>query len=126
MLQGSLDNFSLDEVLGLLSTTAKTGQLEVTGDRGAGSLTLREGKLVAAATSNAASGGTTEDVLFELMRFTAGDFMFNLRSEVEATEPPRPVADVLIAAEGRLADWRAIEAVVPSLGHTVSPVPASE
>lgn len=124
MLQGSLDNFSLDEVLGLLSNTVKTGHLEVRGDRGTGTLALREGKLVGATASNTANGTTTEDVVFELMRFATGEFVFNVRPEVEATEAPRPAAEVLSAAEARLADWRTIEAVVPSLGHTVSPVPA--
>lgn len=123
MLQGSLDNFALDEVLGLLSSTAKTGKLELKGDRGTGSLSLQTGQLVAASVSNTANGSGTEDVVFELMRFTDGTFSFNVQ-EVEATEAARAVPDVLAAAEGRLADWRVIEAVVPSLNHSVSPVPA--
>lgn len=123
MLQGSLDNFALDEVLGLLASTAKTGTLEIKGDRGMGTLALRQGQLVGATTSNTANGEGSEDVLFELLRFAEGTFTF-APGDVPGTESPRAVPEVLAAAEGRLADWRTIEAVVPSLNHTVSPVPS--
>ena len=44
MLQGSLENFALDEVLGLLSGTSKTGQLEIAGNRGTGTLVFHDGR----------------------------------------------------------------------------------
>ncbi len=123
MLQGSLDNFALDEVLGLLASTTKSGTLEVKGDRGTGTLGLRQGQLVGASASNTANGEGLEDVLFELLRFGEGSFTFT-PGDVAGSEGPRAVPDVLSAAEDRLADWRTIETVVPSLNHTVSPVPA--
>lgn len=123
MLQGSLDNFALDEVLGLLASTTKSGTLEIKGDRGTGTLGLRQGQLVGASASNTANGEGLEDVLFELLRFGEGSFTFT-PGDVAGSEGPRAVADVLSAAEDRLADWRTIETVVPSLNHTVSPVPA--
>jgi len=123
MLQGSLDNFALDEVLGLLASTTKSGTLEIKGDRGTGTLGLRQGQLVGASASNTANGEGLEDVLFELLRFGEGSFTFT-PGDAAGSEGPRAVADVLSAAEDRLADWRTIETVVPSLNHTVSPVPA--
>lgn len=123
MLQGSLDNFALDEVLGLLASTTKSGTLEIKGDRGTGTLGLRQGQLVGASASNTANGEGLEDVLFELLRFGEGSFTFT-PGDVAGSDAPRAVADVLSAAENRLADWRTIETVVPSLNHTVSPVPA--
>ncbi len=123
MLQGSLDNFALDEVLGLLASTTKSGTLDVKGDRGTGTLGLRQGQLVGASASNTANGEGLEDVLFELLRFGQGSFTFT-PGDVAGSEGPRAVADVLSAAEDRLADWRTIETMVPSLNHTVSPVPA--
>lgn len=128
MLQGSLENFALDEVLGLLSSTSKTGQLDIKGDRGSGALMFREGRLVDGTASFTANGTGIEDVMFELLRYAEGSFTFTAR-EVEATEYEENVVSVLSAAENRLLDWRAIEAVVPSLNHLVTPasdLPADE
>ncbi len=128
MLQGSLENFALDEVLGLLSSTSKTGQLDIKGDRGSGALMFREGRLVDGTASFTANGTGIEDVMFELLRYAEGNFTFTAR-DVEATEYEENVVSVLGTAETRLLDWRAIEAVVPSLNHVVSPVkelPADE
>ena len=128
MLQGSLENFALDEVLGLLSSTSKTGQLDIKGDRGSGALMFREGRLVDGTASFTANGTGIEDVMFELLRYAEGSFTFTAR-EVEATEYEENVVSVLSAAENRLLDWRAIEAVVPSLNHVVTPaadLPADE
>lgn len=123
MLQGSLDNFALDEVLGLLSSTSKTGQLDLKGNRGNGVLRLLSGRLVDAGASNAANGTEPEDVLFELLRYKEGTFSFT-SSELEEGDYSTEVVDVLSSAERRLADWRTIEVVVPSLRHQVAPVPA--
>ena len=128
MLQGSLDNFALDEVLGLLSSTSKTGRLDLDGDRGTGSLTLRDGQLVDALASGVVHTDGPEDVLFELLRYATGTFTF-APLEVPAEAASRDVADVLDAAENRLADFRTIESVVPSLAHHLTPVetlPADE
>lgn len=128
MLQGSLENFALDEVLGLLSSTSKTGQLDIKGDRGSGALMFREGRLVDGTASFTANGTGIEDVMFELLRYSEGSFTFTAR-EVEATEYEENVVSVLSGAEKRLLDWRAIESVVPSLSHVVTPaadLPADE
>ncbi len=122
MLQGSLDNFALDEVLGLLSSTSKNGRLEITGDRGTGSLLFDSGKLVGAEANHTPNGDATEDVMFELLRFKNGTFTFTSEA-VTSTESARDLTSVLTAAETRLKDWRSIESVVPSLSHVVTPVP---
>ena len=128
MLQGSLDNFALDEVLGLLSSTSKTGRLELKGDRGTGVVLMHEGQLVDATASNTSNGTTPEDVVFELLRFEEGSFVFD-GCQLEPGEASLRIGDVLSAAEARLADWRTIEAVVPSLANhvdTVAELPADE
>ncbi|MGH1493987.1 MAG: DUF4388 domain-containing protein [Acidimicrobiales bacterium] len=128
MLQGSLENFALDEVLGLLSGTSKTGQLEIAGNRGTGSLLFDDGRLVDGTASYTANGGELEDVMFELLRYDDGTFTFTSR-EVTGNENPENVASVLASAENRLRDWRSIEAVVPTLSHQVAPsvdLPAEE
>ncbi len=121
MLQGSLDDFALDEMLTLLASTGKTGCLEVKGDRGQGTLRLHEGRLVDAAANNTANGVEPEDVLFELLRFSEGNFHFVV-SDAEEGSHDGVVAEAVLAAEERLADWKTIEAVVPSLRHMVTPV----
>ncbi|MFV0525693.1 MAG: DUF4388 domain-containing protein [Acidimicrobiales bacterium] len=125
MLQGSLDNFALDEVLGLLSSSAKTGRLDIDGDRGMGSVTIRRGALVEASVSGLASTDP-EDVVFELLRFGDGSFAFESGTEESSTDPDGgdgcDIGGVLTAAQVRLADWRTIEAVVPSSRHQVTVV----
>ncbi len=128
MLQGSLENFALDEVLGLLSGTSKTGQLEIAGNRGTGSLMFDEGRLVDGTASYTANGVSLEDVMFELLRYDDGTFTFTNR-EVAGSDNPENVASVLASAENRLRDWRSIESVVPTLNHQVAPsadLPADE
>lgn len=122
MLQGSLDNFGLDEVLGLLADTAKTGRMRITGDRGSGSLWLASGKLVGSEASRVERGRPADETMFELLRFNTGNFSFNMdETPTEPTED-RAVGGVLEAAFERLAQWRDIEAVVPSLAHVIAPV----
>jgi hypothetical protein len=122
MLQGSLENFALDEVLGLLAGTSKTGKLEIAGNRGTGVLAFNSGHLVDASASYTANGTGLEDVMFELLRYDDGTFSFNT-GETPAGDSPENVASVLAAAESRLRDWRSIEGVVPSLKHQVAPCP---
>lgn len=121
MLQGSLENFALDEVLGLLSGTSKTGQLEIAGNRGTGTLVFHDGRLINGTASFTANGTELEDVMFELLRYGDGTFTFSLR-DVEPGEVVENVSTVLANAEARLQDWRSIETVVPSLNHQVVPV----
>ena len=128
MLQGSLENFALDEVLGLLSSTSKTGQLDIKGDRGNGALNFRDGRLVDGNASFTANGIGIEDVMFELLRYAEGSFTFTAR-DIEPSDYDENVVTVLGAAENRLMDWRSIEMVVPSLNHMVTPaadLPAEE
>ena len=120
MLQGSLDDFALDEILGLLAETSKSGQLDIKGDRGTGALTVTDGKLGDATASNCGSAASTEDVMFELLRYREGSFVFS-NKEGELTGEEKNVAGVLSVAESRLADWEAIAEMVPTLQHIAIP-----
>lgn len=134
MLQGSLGDFSLAELLGLIATTQKTGQLRLDGDRGSGSLWLDAGALVAADATRGpgaiqiAAAATTErsveDIVFELLRFADGTFSFSLGIAPPEHGVAEDVDVVLHDALGRLDEWRGIEAIVPSLLHVLLPVPA--
>jgi hypothetical protein len=120
-LQGTLETFALPDVLRLLASTHKTGRLRLTGSSGSGSLWLDGGAIVGSEAARAPLADGPTDVLFELLRFKEGDFVFDDdATSAEASGPPTGVEDALAAAEAMLEEWKAIEAVVPSLAGWVS------
>jgi hypothetical protein len=119
-LQGSLDTFALPDVLSLLSSTGKSGELLVTGGRSQGHVWLRDGKVVGALAGRASA---PVDVLFELLRVVEGEFRFSGDLPDAEVGEPEDVAPILAEAQRRLEEWRGIEAVVPSLEADVRLVP---
>lgn len=119
-LQGTLDTFSLPDVLKLLATTSKTGRLRIDGDRGQGSVWLRDGRVVDSDADRAVDGAPTDEVVFELLRFGSGSFAFDSDSHTPNAEHPDEVDDLLRRANALLSEWTELEAVVPSLDHRVS------
>jgi Domain of unknown function (DUF4388) len=119
-LQGTLDTFSLPDVLRLLATTSKTGRLRIDGDRGQGSVWLHAGAVVDAAADRAVDGTPTEEVVFELLRFESGSFAFDADDRAVDSASPQAVEDLLHRASSLLREWSELEAVVPSLAHQVS------
>ena len=127
-LTGTLDTFALPDVLRLLTATRKTGRLDLdlelddTIDHGA--LWLVDGEVAAAAAP--AADGTVEaappsvDAIFELLRCREGSFSFELGVRCDLDGPAGEVEVLLAGAEELLAEWREIEAVVPSLRATLS------
>ena len=114
-LQGTLDTFALPDVLRLLATTRKTGRLLVRGNRGDGSVWIDSGSVVGADAASLASGSTAGEVIFELLRHTEGSFTFDSDASPTEVGAPAEVEPLLLDAERLLAEWRSIEAVVPSL-----------
>jgi hypothetical protein len=116
-------------VLRLLAATRKTGRLRLSGTRGTGSVWVEEGAVVDLDAAHAPHATEAHEALFELLRFEEGSFTFDVDV---VCEDPRPAADVealLADAEAQLAEWRQIEAVVPSLDAWVSlrhQLPAAE
>jgi Domain of unknown function (DUF4388) len=115
-LQGTLDTFALADVLRLLASTKKTGRLRVTGDRGSGSVWVDDGRIVS---TELAVPGTSDDkpatTLFNLLRFARGSFTFESGATALNAGTPLDVEPLIGQAEYMLDEWRAIEAVVPSL-----------
>lgn len=114
-LQGTIETFALPEVLRLLGSGGKTGRLRVSGDRGSGSVWIDGGKVVGAEATGVRAGAAPVSVVFELLRFAQGSFNFD--DDRTNTEPstPQDIEVLLGDAERQLAEWREIEAVVPSL-----------
>jgi hypothetical protein len=119
-LQGTLDTFALPDVLRLLATTRKTGQLRITGERGTGSVWAADGKVVGIEAPDAPTGGEPVDALFQLLRFEEGAFTFDAEASPEEPDKPVDVDAVLVKAEALLDEWRSIESVVPSLDAWVT------
>lgn len=122
MLQGSLDNFTLDEVLNLLAGTMKTGHLRVSGDRGTGSLWVDEGLLVQAEASNVIAGGDWEDVMFELLRFESGNFSFVADDLAPAPSESTDIEPLVERGRELLVEWNSIEAIIRTPEHMLTPV----
>lgn len=113
-LSGTLETFSLPDVLRLLASTNKTGLLALDGDRGVGRVWVRGGDIVAADSDRAS--GEIDGVVFDLLRFGEGSFEFDAGAEPPGVDDrPRAVHAALEAAESLLDEWREIESVVPSL-----------
>ena len=121
-LQGSIETFALPDVMRLLASTRKTGRLRLTGTRGSGSVWVADGQVVAVDAESRRAEGTV-DVLFELLRLPDGEFVFDADELPERLSPPEDVEPVLAQAESRLAEWRDIEAVVPSSRSWVTLAP---
>jgi hypothetical protein len=122
-LQGTLDTFGLPDVLRLLAGTRKTGRLRVTGDRANGSVWMDGGAIVAGSTSSLAAQADLATVLFDLLRCRDGSFVFEPDINCGEAGAPTDVEALVSAAETLLAEWREIEAVVPSLAMWVTLVP---
>jgi hypothetical protein len=121
-LQGTLDTFGLQDVLALLSSTKKKGELRVTGPNFAGSVWMAEGKLCGAEVPRCP---TLVDAVFELLRLPEGSFAFEGESPNRAPLPPESVGDVVSDAEERMVEWRDIAALVPSVHVFLRLAPAA-
>lgn len=119
-LQGTIETFALPDVLRLLATTKKSGRLRLSGSRGSGSVWLDAGSIVASEATGHPHADTATDVVFELLRFTDGDFVFNDTELAAAPDAPDDVETVLAAAEAQLEEWETVAAVVPSVDLWVS------
>jgi len=124
-LQGTLDTLTLPELCELLAGTAKTGALHIRSEAGQGVLWFSGGQVCAgeAGVQTGPPPGLAGDLLdrlhdvcFELFRYTEGSFEFE--PERRPSWPADRGVDVtglLTETEKRMAEWREIIAVIPSI-----------
>ncbi|HZQ28235.1 MAG TPA: DUF4388 domain-containing protein [Acidimicrobiales bacterium] len=115
-LLGTLAEFQVDDILVLLASTKKTGVLAVDAPRRTGRVWVDAGHVVGA---DMAGHAEAADVVFELLRLADGSFNFESGEAPSELMAPVDVHDVLAQARARLAEWRDIERVVPSLASIV-------
>lgn len=118
-LKGSLQTVALPEVLNFLSDNGKSGEFQVSGSHGDGRLWFAEGRISG---FQAARAEKPFEAIFELLRIEDGEFTFDADAErpadaVVTGDEEGEVRSALEAAEARMAEWREIVEVVPSLGH---------
>ena len=125
-LQGTLDTLSLPELCELLSGTTKTGALHVRAEIGQGVLWFTDGKVCAGEAGSqtgppppGAGGDLLErlhDVCFELFRYSEGTFEFEPdRRPSWAADKAVDVSGLVAETERRMAEWRDIIAIIPSV-----------
>ena len=124
MLRGSLDDFSLEDILWLVARAENTGELVVNRPGGSGRVFFRDG-LVAHAETGLLRGTARqlegdprlllEEAAFELLRRDAGDFSWNTGEEApEGAAQALGVEDLLSAADDRWSELDVIKGVIPS------------
>ncbi|HUS60556.1 MAG TPA: DUF4388 domain-containing protein [Acidimicrobiales bacterium] len=116
-LQGSLDAFALPDVLALLATAGKSGELRVDGDGVEGRIWMAGGEIVGGI---AGRSGRPVDALFEILRLTEGTFVFDAATEPRRDCAPVAASALLAEAQDRLTEWRSIEAVVPAMTASIA------
>lgn len=123
-LQGTIETFALPDVMQLLASTSKTGRLHLEGSRGTGSIWMDSGQIVGGEASSAPHADGAVEVVFELLRFKDGDFVFEADETTGSPTDPSDVAATLADAEAMLEEWKTVEAVVPSLEAWVTLSPS--
>jgi hypothetical protein len=122
-LQGTLDTFSLAEVLGLIEGARHTGALMVQSADGHGTLYISAGRFCAGEAAD--YSGPVEDrhaldvrlidVCFHLMRFESGSFEYTANAAPPWTaDRATDIAPIVETVEHIVRAWPAVEAVLPS------------
>lgn len=119
-LHGSLETIQLADVLTMLATSGKTGELRVAGLGIEGSLWLESGQLVG---YEGAPYREPVEAVFDLLRVPVGMFLFEAGERPKAPVPPIALRPLVDEAVERLDEWRGIEETVPSPDHLVSLAP---
>lgn len=122
-LQGTLDTFSLAEILGLVERARQTGGLEVTGPDGHGTVYVTAGRFCAGEAADYSGPVETRealdvrlvDVCFHLFRFSSGSFEFVPgRAPSWPAERATDIGPIIGRVARIVRDWPAVEAVVSS------------
>lgn len=122
-LSGTLDTFSLAEILGLIERARHTGALRVEGPDGHGTLYVSAGRFSAGEAADYSGPVDSRhaldvrliDVCFHLMRFEGGSFEFTPGQSAPWTaERATDIGPIVETVDHIVRAWPAVEAVLPS------------
>ncbi len=109
-LVGSLEAFSLADILSMLASTKQTGELQVVSDTMDGKVWLADGEFSNAQVGAAATIG---QAVFELACVSDGWFYFTVGVASSSGQPTVPVVAVLNEVRPQVDEWREIRHDVP-------------
>lgn len=109
--EGSLQDFSLSDLLQIISLNAATGTLLLASDERNGMLACRKGEIVGAEARDL--GG--EEAVYALFHWESGTFRFREGEPEAATMVGMSLRDLAREGIRRLDRWRAIRREMPSL-----------
>ena len=119
-LQGDLESFALPDVLRLLAGTTKSGRLGVTASSESGEVWMLDGDLVGGSVTTRPNAKTPAEVVYELLLFPEGSFLFDDGEQLVDGGERSSVDDALTDAALLKEEWADVTSVVPSLDHWVT------
>jgi Domain of unknown function (DUF4388) len=108
-LVASLSGFTLSDILGLLASTAQTGELRVVNETIDGRLWFADGQL---SNAHVGAAATIGQAVFELAHLDDGWAYFTVGVVSSSGHPTVPVAAVLDEVRPHVEEWRTILQVV--------------
>lgn len=118
-LVGSLEVFTLADVLTLLAESVQSGELQVVGPGTEGRVWLEEGEL---SNAHVGAAATIGQAVFELACIGEGWFYFTSGLTSSSGQPRVPVHAVLEEVQAQVDEWRGLCELVP-FGSVVSLAP---
>ena len=116
-LQGSLSEFTVDDILQFIGSSAKTGLLRITRQPHTvaqiGSVFFVDGRMVHAELEHLEG----EEVLYSMMLWTEGRFVFDPDVTTESRTVRQSNANVLIEGARRKDEWDYMSHEIPDLDH---------
>lgn len=109
--EGSLQDFSLSDLLQIISLNAATGTLTLTSDEREGKLACRKGEIVGA-TATELEG---EEAVYALFHWESGAFRFREGEPLELAAVGVGGGDLAREGIRRLDRWRAIRQAMPTM-----------
>lgn len=110
--EGSLQDFSLSDLLQIISLNASTGVLRVASEGRAGMLSCAQGEIVSATAQDLVA----EEAVYALFQWETGTFKFDAQDPVSAPgKVDTPLAEMAKEGIRRLDQWRAIRRELPLL-----------
>jgi len=108
--QGSLRELPLPDVIQLVSVSGKTGVFNLKHGTDSGRIFLRKGQIVHA------TAGTLvgEQAVYELARWSEGDFNFTPDAETETVSVEKSNTNLLMEAARQIDEWKILSKKIPS------------